>query len=98
MKPAERCPQCQRPVEFPDQRYCSECGAELRVSPERSLVAPATSDSTRTLPRLQVLPPHRSLREIYFELGIALCDAGRHQEAVKAFEQAGREPGELPTE
>jgi predicted Zn-dependent protease len=92
MTPAATCPRCGSPVAA-DDRFCAGCGAAL-LQP-----APAAAqEPSGDLPRhaLEAEMPERSLREIYFELGLKLTEAGRAVEALAAFESAHREGGDKP--
>jgi hypothetical protein len=103
------CPQCGSPVEA-DDRFCTSCGAALRFAVAAgdavAAPAPAARDAEAAEPHdTEALPgdwlqgaPERSLREIYFELGLKLLVAERAKEALEALDSAQREPGDAPSD
>lgn len=98
------CPQCASPVEA-DDRFCTSCGAALggAAAGARAVAAAADEIEPADVTDAEALPcdwlqraPERSLREIYFELGLKLLVVDRAKEALAALDSAQREPGEAP--
>ena len=88
------CPRCKFSVAA-ESRFCANCGALLA---EAAQDAPTRSDAAVIAPLLHSGAPNKSLRDLYFELGLKLIDGGRASEALASLEKAQKEPGETPRE
>lgn len=98
--PAGLCPNCRFPIESGDT-FCGECGFDLTRQPPPSIPVagePGESDvaSQALKARLVGLRAPRGLRRSYFDLGLALKEAGRFGEAAAAFANALQTAGSLP--
>jgi tetratricopeptide (TPR) repeat protein len=90
------CPNCGKPIRRESQKFCRNCGFRLPVTEVKrpSLIIQAALPAPLVLERYAP-QPSRTLREGFYELGVALATQGRRAEAAEALERALREDGPI---